>query len=155
MIVPYERIAAEPRASDPSPYIDRPILPVYVFGRTGVEPTRAVLDTGSVDTMFSTVFHDAIGPGYLGAPTELHAADGRSFTVVYGRVDLAIRLETGELLKWGAVVAFRDGPRALLGDAGFLRYFTVRFNGPARALTIKPGGRSKFPPPTMPSHPIR
>jgi hypothetical protein len=148
---PYERVEAEPSFADPSPFVYRPVVPVTVVGLSMAFPTKGLLDTGATETVLPAYLFEngLIDPAFReGEEGLLFGADGRPFRVVYGTVDLAIRLGR-KVRRWHAKVAFHPTRKdVLLGDAGFLRYFTATFNRHERYATLRPTG--KFPPPIMP-----
>ncbi len=140
---PYDRVVVDPSFADPFPYIFRPVVPIAIHGLTKVIRTKGILDTGSPETIFPAALldEDEIDPAFRdGEVGHLRGADGSSFVVVYGTVDLSVRLKRG-VHRWHAKVAFARGRSdILLGDAGFLRDFSATFNRPERFTTLRPVG---------------
>jgi hypothetical protein len=149
---PYERISVDPSYADPSPYAYRPVIPITIYGLTKAYATRGLLDTGAVETILprALVEDGRVDPAFVeGERGTLLGPQGEPFDVVYGTVDLAMRLKR-KTHRWHAKVAFSaDREVVLLGDAGFLRYFTVTFNRPELYTTLRPNGR--FPLAIMPA----
>lgn len=147
---PYSRIDVDPSYADPSGIVYRPAVPVTVYGLTDKFPLKGIVDTGATETILPAFLIDlvaaALRPGETGV---LVGADGRPFLVTYGTIDLAVRLQR-RTIRWHSKVAFQPKRQdALLGDAGFLRHFTVTLNGRERYTTLRPNG--VFPPAIMPA----
>ena len=143
------REVADPSPADRSRFVFRPVIPIRVIGLIGSQPMDGILDTGATETILPAylmgIIDPAVIPGEVGV---LLGASGAPFVVTYGTVDLELRM-TRQIFRWHANVAFHPNRQdALLGDAGFLRFFTATFNGPERYTTLRPNG--VFPPPIMP-----
>jgi len=146
----YERIEVDPSPADLARYVYRPVVPLTIFGPAGKAGIKGTLDSGAAETILPAYLADEVGvslrPESQGV---LRGADGRPFVVDYGIVDLSVLLGRTRL-RWRATVCFHPHRNdALLGDAGFLRHFTVTLNGPGRYATLQPNG--KFPPAAMPT----
>jgi hypothetical protein len=146
--ISYQKIACVPSFADPNPYVWRPMLPVYVYGFDHRLPATLV-DTGATETVLPMAFWGRVSPAHReGEVGELSGADGSTFEVRYGTVDLAIRLGN-DIHRWSAKVAFSDArDEMVLGDAGFLRHFTPTFHRAGLKLSIR-RAHAKIPPPPI------
>jgi hypothetical protein len=76
-------------------------------------------------------------PGETGA---IYGIDQNPMPVTYWTVDLAVTLKK-KTHRWRAKVAFTTFRNdVVLGNAGFLRYFTVTFDGANLYSTLRPNG---------------
>ena len=148
----YERGMALPSFADPSIYVYRPIVPITIYGSTQSLATKGLLDTGATETIlpFSLIADGHIDPAYTPGETgQIFGLDGSWIDVTYWTVDLAVKLKR-KTHRWRAKVAFSPvRNEVVLGNAGFLRYFTVTFNGYERYTTLRPNGT--FPPAGVPT----
>lgn len=134
---PYQIYASDPTYGDTSEFYWRPMLLVTIFGISGRLDTIGLVDTGAVETVIPKDYWEEVEPAFRdGEEGELEAANGSSFSIKYGTVDLAIRL--GDTVhRWSVKVGFSDERDELvLGDLGFLRHFAVDFSRPTRTLTV-------------------
>jgi hypothetical protein len=119
----------------------RPFAPVTIVGPTGVSRhfKRALVDPGADDTVFpldivtklQVVLRPNTGHGIRWR--------GQLYPLRYGDVEL--QLAEGNLLcRWAAVVCFSNAPipYRILGYAGCLEFFDVRFRGADRLVEIEP-----------------
>ena len=136
--IPYQGIVCAPSFADPSPYVWRPMMPAYLFGHGRRLPALALVDTGAAETVIPMAFWEWIEPAHRRDEVgELSGADGSIFEVKYATVDPAVRLGN-DIHRWSAKVAFSDArDEMVLGDAGFLRYFTQTFNRAGLRLSIR------------------
>jgi hypothetical protein len=134
----YEEIEARPSYADKRTSIWRPVIPFSVRGLSGRFDGKALVDTGASESLFPMDIWDEVEPAHVvGETGALEAANGTRIEVIYGTVDLGIKLGRKRFW-WSAVVGFtKDRKEAVLGDAGFMRYFSVTFNRPERILTIR------------------
>lgn len=144
----YERLEALPSYADPSPFVERPVVPITIWGRTQSFKTKGLLDTGATETVLS---YSLIAEGFIdpvntpGESGDIYGFDQNPIPVTYWTVDFALTLKK-KTHRWQAKVAFtayRDD--VVLGHAGFLRYFTVTFDGVNPYSTLRPN--RNFPPP--------
>ncbi len=109
----------------------RPVVDISVMGPVGTRPIRALLDTGSDDTIFPEDLAAAIGLDLSHAPTRFLTGIGPTgYRVRYA--DVRLRLTDGiEFRDWPASVAFTDAPMPLptLGHTGCLQFFSAMFHG--------------------------
>lgn len=138
---PYRELVAPPTFADPEPRIFRPVIPITIFGRTRSFPTTGMIDTGCVETILplSLFTGGLVDPDFSANETGvIEALGGERITLLYGVVDLAIRLKH-KTHRWRAIVGFTEARQdVILGDAGFLRYFTVTLNRAGRYTTLRP-----------------
>src|SRR5262245_61208147 len=112
-------------------YRSRPIIPVAVVGPSNTRVVEALVDSGADDTVFSDQLAVVLGVDLSRAPTITSAGVGGAPLVVrLAEVTLRVA-DNQEQREWRAWVAFAPIPlrRALLGQAGFLDYFTATFHG--------------------------
>lgn len=142
-----ERFSYIPQEMRPS-YADRdgkvwrPMMPFDVEGLAGRFPLVGLVDSGATETLLPMDVRDHIDPAHReGEVGTLEGADGSEFGVWYGTVNLIVKLGR-QRYRWGAVVGFTDArEEAVLGDAGFMRYFHVAFDRPHRLFTVRPAVR--------------
>jgi hypothetical protein len=134
----YARYRANPSYADRSAFIWRPMVSFSVRGLEGRFDTKGLADTGAVETLLPMAIWGEVGPAHVpGEVGELTAANGAAFPVTYATVDLGIKLGRHRYW-WSALVGFTDArDEAVLGDAGFMRYFDLRFHRPERYLTVR------------------
>src|SRR5437660_879219 len=129
----YQRVAvARPVASlhgrmeRPRPYIN-----VTILGPGGTAYQKALLDSGSDDTVFPEPIASAIGIDLTNAPwgTSIGMGGG-SGLLRFAQVTLRIA-DNKERREWQAWVGFTTAPlrHSLLGYGGLLQYFTATFRG--------------------------
>ena len=144
---PYEQVMALASPADPSQYVYRPVVPIMIFGSTQTFQAKGLLDTGAEESIlsFSLIQDGLIDPDYKPGETgQIKGFGGSPIEVTYWTVDLALRLKR-KAHRWRAKVAFSpERNDMVLGNAGFLRYFTVTFHGDKHYTTLRPNG--KFPP---------
>jgi predicted aspartyl protease len=109
----------------------QPVIPVSVIGPKGTHLGDCLLDTGADDTVFPESVADKLGIDLTNAPV----GEASGVGLVTARIRYALvtlRVATGqERREWPAWVAFTSAPmkRPLLGFAGFLQFFTAKFEG--------------------------
>jgi hypothetical protein len=129
----YASYEIEPSPTIPGGVLYRPEMAIDVIGPMGLETVRALVDTGSDETVFPASLARAIGVGLdhsLGG--QASAVGGHSVELVPGVVTLRIA-QNREEFRWEATVEFLDVERAedevaLLGYAGFLEFFHASFD---------------------------
>jgi hypothetical protein len=127
----------------------RPAIPVRIIGLSGSVLLWGVLDTGADESILPAYLLERLQVATRAGDVDvLSGADGRPFVVTYGTVDFEVQLDD-HAARWHAKVAF-DPHRVdpLFGQVGFLRHFTVTFDGPGRFVMIEATGA--FPPAIMP-----
>jgi hypothetical protein len=124
----------------------RPIVPVLLNG-TGTPQLRdGLLDTGADDTACSDAVAAALGLDLSNAQQRLITLAGRPQPVLCRYALVQLRITDGiETYDWPATVAFVAARLhyALLGQAGFLQYFSADFDGEAHGVTLTP--KPSFP----------
>jgi hypothetical protein len=109
----------------------RPIIPVTLIGPAGTVIERALLDSGSDDTVFPESIAAQIGVDLASAPSIQGTGVGPAVaTLRHARV--VLRLTDGkERREWTGWVGFTAAHpnRPLLGFAGCLQFFTATFHG--------------------------
>jgi hypothetical protein len=136
------------RLSRPFPHIN-----VTLIGPSGSVLREGLLDTGSVDCVFTEQHAMAAGVDLSNAPTATLALFGNpAYVVRYVTVQLRIT-DHVEYCEWPACVAFAPTTfrRAFLGYSGFLRFFTATFHGDREEVELTPnplfpGVHSPVPP---------
>jgi predicted aspartyl protease len=112
-------------------YRPRPLIPVTLLGPAGSIARDALLDTGADDTVFSDVVAHALGIDLTNAPTgEASGAGMVPVALRYAQVRLRVT-DGREFRDWSARIGFTSArlKQPLLGFAGFLQYFTAKFDG--------------------------
>jgi hypothetical protein len=110
----------------------RPLVPVEIFGPTGLSQTfaRAVVDPGADDTVCPLDVARKIGA--ILRPDTGHRVRwrGQLHPLRFGDVELVLDDGTGSW-RWPAVVAFSPAPMPypLLGTAGCLQFIDACFRG--------------------------
>lgn len=140
----YGRYMVEPTPGRPGvSVVYRPIIPLRVVGTAGGATVYGLLDTGADETLLPQVVSDLVGivvdPRHTGT---ILSASGE-MTVTYGTVILEFG-QGRERQRWQTMVGVVQQPwqEALLGHAGFLRYFDVTFLGGKREVRLS---RNKVP----------
>lgn len=140
----YQRIAvARPLASlqgrmeRPRPYIN-----ITIIGPGGTAYQKALVDSGSDDTVFPETIASAIGIDLSNAPwgTSIGVGGG-SGLLRFAQVTLRIA-DNKERREWQGWVGFTADPlrNSLLGYAGFLQYFTATFHGDREEVELTVNG---------------
>jgi Aspartyl protease len=125
------------------------MIPIRVIGPAGDDDLRALVDTGSDDTLLPDSLIGLLGVALRpGDQAVIVGIEGSTTVVRYGTVDLEIP-GAGGGYRWSARVGFHASFRVVLGHIGFLEYFTASFNGRTRQLTLTPNGTA--PAPTIPT----
>ena len=117
----------------------RPLVPIRIYGSTGKSRmfTRALVDTGSDDTVF---------PMGLISPLDVDLLDdtghgirwrGRGYSLRFGTVELELT-DGGAVWRWTAIVGFSTAPirYPILGQTAFLQFFNASFRGDDRVITL-------------------
>ncbi len=110
----------------------RPVIPVALLGPRGTSVDRALLDSGSDDTVFPDFVAARVGIDLSNAPTGSASGVVPTAATVLRYAEVILRVTDGrEYREWPARVAFTSLPlhRPLLGFAGFLQFFTTTFHG--------------------------
>lgn len=131
----------DPSPSAPGEPIFRPKIPVRLNGPRGDDAlTLALVDTGADETV---VPFSLARPLRVRLGSKVHVffdAGGRPNQIRYGEVEFTIG-NGADAYSWRAMVAFQQGRRySVLGRAGCLDRFDVRFDGPNRRVIITTPG---------------
>ena len=126
---PEERAPSGPSrfAADDPP---RPFVSVRIKGPTAARRLKsALLDTGSLDTLFPAELAASLGIP-LGGERRAIRWRGRRHEVEFHLVELELA-EGANVLRWRARVGFTAAPLAyaLLGQRGCLEFFDAKFRG--------------------------
>jgi hypothetical protein len=121
----------------------RPLVPLSAIGPKGLvrQFGRALVDSGADDTVLPLAVVGRLGVALLPDTGHRIRWRGQPHPLRFGRVVLG--LSDGQTTyEWPAVVAFSPAPIAypLLGNAGCLEFFDVRFRGAARVVELVPNG---------------
>lgn len=124
----------------------RPLIPIQVGGPRGAEIFQALVDTGSDNTMFPKSFAEMFGVAtFPGRGPAMQALGGQRLPTVFGEVTFELQ-QGNETLSWSTRVQFFEfaSPEEeafILGQIGFLEYFTAIFDGDEGTLTLTPNKR--------------
>jgi len=119
------------------------MIGIQMFGPAEHHELEGLVDTGADDTLVPERFLSRLG--VIIAPGDyamIGGIDGTGSLVRYGTIDLAIPELNGGY-RWSARVGFHPGEKLILGHNGFLEYFTSKFNGRGRHLTLMPHGNAR------------
>jgi len=124
----------------------RPVLPVLLTGAATPQLRDGLLDTGADDTVFSDAVAAALGVDLSQAEQRSISLAGRPQLLLCRYVVVQLRISDGiETFEWPATVGFVAARLhyALLGQAGFLQFFSADFDGDAHIVTLTP--KPSFP----------
>jgi hypothetical protein len=131
-------------AADTGEYmvIFRPEVRVLVHGPRGAREVRALVDTGADNTILPGSAARALGiPLMRATGPAAQAFGGQEIILSYADVELEL-IHPDARLRWLAHVYFRVGQEdeevALLGQQGFLEFFTAAFQGDECVLDLEP-----------------
>ncbi len=138
----YRQYHVEPSPTCPDGILYRPMVPIRVIGLTGDASFRALLDSGSDETLLPRSIGDAIGAEIDEQETSRIAGiAGQTVETVLGTVEIELSLGT-MTHRWSEQVRFvafehPEDEIAILGHAGFLNYFTATLDGRKHEVTLK------------------
>jgi hypothetical protein len=124
----------------------RPIVAVLLASTATPQLRDGLLDTGADDTVFSDAVAVALGIDLSQGEQRSIALAGRPQPLLCRYATVQLRISDGaETLEWPATVGFVAARLhyALLGQAGFLQFFSADFDGEARNVTLTP--KPSFP----------
>jgi hypothetical protein len=124
----------------------RPVIAVLLSGTATPQLRDGLLDTGADDTAFSDAVAIALGIDLSQAEQRSISLAGRPQPVVCRYAQVQLRISDGvETFEWPATVGFVMARLhyALLGQAGFLQYFSADFDGEGHVVTLTP--KPSFP----------
>jgi hypothetical protein len=124
----------------------RPVIAVLLSGAASPQLRDGLLDTGADDTVFSDALAAAMGIDLCSAEQRTISLAGRPQPIACRYAKVQIRISNGiETFEWPATVGFVAARLhyALLGQAGFLHYFSADFDGDAHFVTLTP--KPSFP----------
>jgi len=121
-------------------FILRPLIPILIVGRSDGALFTALVDTGADNTILPKTVAE-----YLNIPLQPCegpapvAFGGTQLGMHYGEATFHLR-DGGESSHWRCRVLFHEGEDevAVLGQEGFLEYFTAVFDGEAGTLELRP-----------------
>lgn len=120
----------------------RPITAIRVSGPGGSWILDGLLDSGSDDTIFPEWIAPMIGVDLAAATGhDIHLAGrGKPIRCRYASAKLRITDGASEIYEWDAMVGFIAAPIKcpLLGQAGFLQFFDITFQGADHAVNLAP-----------------
>jgi hypothetical protein len=118
----------------------RALIGVTLIGQGGATThAQGMIDTGSDDAVFPEATATKLGIDLTSCPTgSMSTAGGIALPIRYASVTL--RITDGiEQREWTAMVGFAPvRGHALLGFAGFHRFFTVNLYGDDEIVTLEP-----------------
>jgi hypothetical protein len=124
----------------------RPVIPVLLTGTVSPQLRDGLLDTGADDTVFSDAVALALGVDLSRAEQRTISLAGRPQPLTCRYALLELRITDGtETFVWNAMIGFVTARLhyALLGQAGFLQYFSADFDGDDHIVTLVP--KPSFP----------
>ena len=124
----------------------RSVIAVLLTGAATPQLRDGLLDTGADDTAFSDAVATALGIDLSQAEQRSISLAGRPQPVVCRYAQVQLRISDGiETFEWPATVGFVSARLhyALLGQAGFLQFFSAEFDGEAHIVTLTP--KPSFP----------
>jgi hypothetical protein len=117
----------------------RPLVPIRIIGPSGrfLDIGAALLDTGSVDTIFHLPIARSLGVN-LKRSTQTVTWRGIRYPLQFGDVDLELT-DDASIWRWTGSVGFTPAPVGypLLGDRGCLQFLDATFRGHARLVQIE------------------
>jgi hypothetical protein len=117
----------------------RPFVSVRIKGPTATRRLKsALLDTGSLDTLFPAELAAALGI-LLGGERRVIRWRGQRHEVEFHAVELELA-EGANVVRWRGRVGFTPAPLAyaLLGQRGCLEYFDAKFCGGDQIVELQP-----------------
>ena len=137
---PYHEFRVRYDSPNKQESVYRPLAKIRISGPKGFRELFALVDTGADETLLP---HDLVDRLELeirdNHKNVITGIGGSSTTIWYSTVNLEI-LTPGRGPYWSARIGFHYGSRSILGHSGFLDYFTAKFNGRAKQLTLTPNG---------------
>lgn len=124
----------------------RPVIAVILGGVANPQLRDGLLDTGADDTAFSDAIVPDLGIDLSGSEQRTISLAGRPHPVLCRYAQVELRISDGvEIFEWPATVAFVAAKLhySLLGQAGFLQYFSADFDGESHVVTLTP--KPSFP----------
>ena len=124
----------------------RPVVAVMLTGTATPQLRDGLLDTGADDTVFSDAVAAALGVDLSQGEQRSISLAGRPQPLLCRYAAVQLRISDGvETFEWPATVGFVAArlQYALLGQAGFLQFFSADFDGEAQFVTLTP--KSRFP----------
>jgi hypothetical protein len=119
----------------------RPVLPIYLRGVGRTLRRLGLVDTGSDFTLLPAWIASALGViTDSNAPTRVAGFDGNEVLAQSGRVTFELRRNKTSL-RWTATAYFAEQQYVLLGNLGFLEFFTAKFDWAAKSFEILPNDR--------------
>ena len=121
----------------------RPIIGVTIIGPAGAVPFDGLLDSGADDVLFPEAVAALIGIDLTNAPRGTASGFGPGSTPVRFAMATLRIADNQERREWNAWVSFAPVTRryALLGQAGFLQYFTAIFHGDREEVELTVNGK--------------
>jgi predicted aspartyl protease len=133
-------ITSAPDTGDPVA-VFRPEIRIVVHGPNGAETYRALVDTGADDTILPESVARGLGIRMTRATgPAAQAFGGQAIALSYADVELELVYAEAKL-RWLAHVYFVAGTEEetiLLGQQGFLEFFTATFIGDECVLELQP-----------------
>ncbi len=124
----------------------RPVVAILLTGTATPQLRDGLLDTGAHDTVFSDAVATALGLDLANAEQRPISLAGRPQPVICRYAMIRLRITDGiEIFEWPATVGFINARLhyGLLGQAGFLQFFSADFDGESNAVTLTP--KPSFP----------
>ena len=124
----------------------RPVIAVLLSGTATPQLRDGLLDTGADDTVFSDAVAASLGVDLCQAEQRSISLAGRPQPLLCRYVAVQLRISDGiETFEWPATVGFVAARLhyALLGQAGFLQFFSADFDGEGLIVTLTP--KPSFP----------
>jgi hypothetical protein len=119
----------------------RPVLAVQLTGTATAQLRDGLLDTGADDTVFSDAVAFASGLDLSQAERRLISLAGRPQPLLCRYLKVQLKITDGiESFEWPATVGFVAARLhySLLGQTGFLQFFSADFDGEDHIVTLTP-----------------
>lgn len=135
----YGRYEVDPTPAQPGvTVVYRPVIPLRLIGQSGGATFYGLLDTGADETLIPAAMAELVGLAVDPAQTSIVLSASGEMRVRYGEV--TIEAGQGKVLhRWRTTVGVVEQTwnEALLGHAGFLRYFDVTLCGAKREVQLR------------------
>ena len=123
----------------------RPLIPIRIMGQaTARRFPEALVDPGSVDTIFPWSVARSIGVVFLPDSGFVVRWRGTAYPIRFGDVEMELHGH-GQTWRWTARVGFTQAelPYVILGHFGFLQYLDVTFHGYDQVVELE--GNASYP----------
>ena len=115
----------------------RPLIPVFLNGPRGRRRVKALLDTGSDDTIIQDWLAPYLGVQLVAGKGNRVVWRGQPYSIQFGRIGLELT-DGSAGFRWSDLVAFSPAPirYTILGIRGCLQFFDATFCGKDLAVDL-------------------